>query len=57
MLCNYMISKEALQEFKKIWKSEHNGKELPNDKALEMAQRILRIVELIYRPIPKKIKK
>ncbi len=47
-----MISKEALEEYKKIFKEDY-GVELPDQEALEPATRLLHFVELVYKPIKK----
>ncbi len=46
-----MISKEALEEFKKIYKDKFK-EDISDDEALEMAQRVLTFFSLIYRPLP-----
>jgi len=48
-----MITKEELEELKKIWQEDHPGREISDEQLLEMAQRILTATEIIYRPIPK----
>lgn len=45
-----MISKESLEEFKKLYK-EHFNKELSDEDALQQATQLLRMVELVYKPI------
>ena len=47
-----MLSQKALDEFKEIYKGEF-GKELSNEKALELATRLITLMKVIYRPIPK----
>jgi len=47
-----MLSKEAIDEFKKLYK-EHYGEELNDFVASEAANRLVRMVELVYKPIPK----
>jgi hypothetical protein len=47
-----MISKEAIDEFKKLYK-EHYGEELNDFVASEAANRLVRMVEIVYKPIPK----
>ncbi len=47
-----MISKEAIDEFKAIWKSE-TGSEIDNQKALAEATRLLVFMNAIYRPLKK----
>jgi len=45
------ISKEELEEFKKIYKEEL-GEELSDEEAREIAQSLLGFTALVYRPIP-----
>ena len=48
-----MLSKEALEEFKAIYKKEYN-EDISDEDALEMAVNLLNMMNAIYRPIPKK---
>lgn len=48
-----MLSKQALQEFKAIWKEEI-GEEISDDLALEKATELLTLFNVVYRPIRKK---
>ena len=48
-----MISKEALEEFKKIWREEQ-GAEISDEEAMEEAVSLLTMFNAIYRPIKKK---
>lgn len=45
-----MISKEHLEKFKEIYKKEF-GKEISDEDALEQATKLLRLVEIIYKPM------
>ena len=45
-----MISKEHLEKFKEIYKKEF-GKEISDEDALEQGTKLLRLVELIYKPM------
>jgi hypothetical protein len=45
-----MISKEALEKFKRIYKKKL-GKDLSDQDALEKATKLLRLVEIIYKPM------
>jgi len=45
-----MISKESLGEFKKIYKEEF-GEEISDQEALEQATKLLRLVEIVYKPM------
>ena len=47
-----MISKEALEEFKAIYKKEYN-EDISDEDALEMATKLLTMMNAIYRPIKK----
>ena len=46
------ISKESLEEFKKLYKEEF-GKDLTDGEALEIAQRLLGFCLIVCRPLPK----
>ncbi len=47
-----MISKERLDEFKKIYKKQF-GKEIKDEDAREQAEKLLRLVGIVYKPITK----
>ena len=47
-----MLSKKAVDEFKKHYK-DHYGEQLNDIEASEAANRLVRMVELVYKPIPK----
>ena len=47
-----MISQDQLEEFKAIYKKQF-GTELSDQEALEKATKLLRLVEIIYKPITK----
>ncbi len=47
-----MISDQALQEFKMIWRDE-TGLEITDKEALDAAVALLHLFNVIYRPIPK----
>jgi hypothetical protein len=47
-----MLSQKAVEEFKKLYK-EHYGEELNNFIASEAANRLIRLFDAVYRPIPK----
>jgi flagellin-specific chaperone FliS len=49
------LSKEAIKEFKRIYSQEF-GEELPDEKARELAENLLSLFKIIYRPIPQKEK-
>lgn len=48
-----MISKEALEEYKRIYRKEF-GKEISDAEALEQATKLLRLMEIVYKPMTKK---
>ena len=48
-----MISLDALKSFKKIWKEKFN-EDISNDFAIERAEKLIRMVELIYKPMTEK---
>lgn len=45
-----MISSEALEAFKSIWREEH-GEELPDEIAINEAIDLLTMMDVVYRPI------
>jgi hypothetical protein len=47
-----MISKQALEEFKSIWRKQFN-EEISDDKAIESATRLLTLMKIVYRPVKK----
>ncbi len=48
-----MISKEHLEKFKSIYKKRF-GKDLSDQEALEKGTKLLRLVEIIYKPMTRK---
>ena len=48
----FMLSQQALKEFKEIWKLEH-GEDIPEDFAIPMAVALLTLFDKIYRPVKK----
>lgn len=44
------LSPEAIAEFKAIYKEEF-GEEITDDRAAELGGRLIRMMEVIYRPI------
>jgi len=48
-----MISDVALQEFRMLWREEFN-EEISEEKAMEIAPKLLNLFNHIYRPIKKK---
>lgn len=51
---NMGISKEALAKFKEIYRKEY-GEDISDEEALKQATSLLRLMKIIYRPIPKDI--
>ncbi len=47
---NTMLSKEALNEFKKIWREE-KGEDVSDELAVEEAINLLTLFSAIYRPV------
>ena len=47
-----MISKEALEEFKQIWR-EKKGTEISDEEAMDKAVNLLTLYNIIYHPIKK----
>lgn len=45
-----MLSPQALQEFRELWKVEH-GEEISEDFAVEQAINLLTLFDSIYQPI------
>lgn len=46
------ISQKQLEEYKKIYKSE-TGEDLSDQEALDQASKLLRLMEIVYKPITK----
>jgi len=46
------LSKEALEEFKIIYKEDF-GEKISDDKALDLATRLVTLFKVIYKPIEK----
>lgn len=47
-----MLSKQALEDFKEIWRKEFN-EEISDQKATEQAINLLTLMDAVYRPIRK----
>lgn len=45
-----MITQEQLEKYKKIYK-DYYKKDIPNEEAMDQAISLLRLVELIYKPM------
>lgn len=50
---NTMISKEALEEYKAIWRKENPGQDIDDQTAMDEATALLTIMDKVYRPITK----
>ncbi len=48
-----MLSKQALEDFKAIWRKNFN-EDISDEKATEEAINLLNLFNVIYRPMPKK---
>lgn len=46
-----MLSTEAIREFKEIFHREY-GQEITDQMALEMANNLINLLKIIYKPIP-----
>ncbi len=47
-----MISKESLEEFKKIYRKQF-GKDISDQDALESATKLLNLLRVVYKPMTK----
>lgn len=47
-----ILSQEAIEEFKQIWKKEFR-EEINNEKANEEGSRLIRLIKAVYKPVPK----
>jgi len=47
-----MLSKKALEDFKRIWKEEF-GEEPSDEVAVEQATKLLTLMNAVYRPVKK----
>jgi hypothetical protein len=47
------ITQEALKEFEKMIKKDYPNEKFTKEQILEMATRTLRVVELVFKSIPK----
>ena len=48
-----MITKEALEEYKAIWRKQYPGKDIDDATAMDEAVRLLTAMDKIYRPVKK----
>lgn len=49
----YMISKQALEEFKEIWRRENPGQDIDDKTAMDQAVALLTLMDTVYRPVKK----
>ena len=47
-----MLSRQALNDFKSIYKQEF-GEDISDQEAKEKGEKLLRLFDIIYKPIPK----
>lgn len=48
-----MISKQALEEFKEIWRKENPGQDIDDAIAMDQAVALLTLMDTVYRPVKK----
>lgn len=48
-----MISKQALEEYKEIWRKENPGKDIDDQTAMDEAVALLTLMDTVYKPIKK----
>ena len=48
-----MISKQALEEYKEIWRRENPGKDIDDQTAMDEAVALLTLMDTVYRPVKK----
>ena len=48
-----MISKQALEEFKEIWRQENPGQDIDDATAMDQAVALLTLMDTVYRPVKK----
>lgn len=49
----HMISKQALEEFKEIWRNENPGQDIDDATAMDQAVALLTLMDTVYRPVKK----
>ena len=47
------LSQQALKEFREIFEADHPGQELTDEQALLLATKVMRILKMLYLPVPK----
>ena len=48
-----MISKQALEEYKEIWRRENPGKDIDDQTGMDEAVALLTLMDTVYRPVKK----
>jgi hypothetical protein len=48
-----MISKQALEEFKEIWRKENPGQDIDEATAMDHAVALLTLMDTVYKPVKK----
>jgi hypothetical protein len=48
-----MISKQALEEFKEIWRQENPGQDIDDKTAMDEAVALITLMDTIYKPVKK----
>jgi len=48
-----MISKQALEEFKEIWRKENPGQNIDDKTAMDQAVALLTLMDTVYKPVKK----
>ncbi len=46
------LSQQALKEFREIFEADHSGQKLTDDQVLLLATKVMRIVKMVYLPVP-----
>ena len=46
------LSQQALKEFREIFEADHTGQKLTDEQALLLATKVMRIVKMVYLPVP-----
>ena len=49
----HMISKQALEEFKEIWRKENPGQDIDDVTAMDQAVALLTLMDTVYKPVKK----
>lgn len=48
-----MISKQALEEYKEIWRQENLGQDIDDKTAMDQAVALLTLMNTVYKPVKK----